>query len=409
MTASPSSTSLDPFFPPRPSPLLRLVTRALSSIILRTAFSVESVEMDFAPLRRLRGAPAFVVGNHPSLTEPAVLFVALSRAGIDPYFMAAWDTMAFHGDAFRWALQRLGGYSVQRARRDRTSMQMTQNLLAHGEKIVVFPEGQTYGLNDTLLPFQQGVVQLGFWALDDSPPGKPLYIQPVAVKYLCAEPPLPQIDASLARLEAELRLPPGPAARYSRLVRIASVLLGRLAAELSIELPVAASLDERIDAVRNELVRILSDTLDVQPPRDATFPALVQFLGNAHEDAMADEERDADSKAAIQASYRHWQRLKNFIAVRDGYVRDRPTPERFLDVLGRLENEILGNAQIQMRRRALLLAGEPVNLDDHRDDYRAHKRATVATLTAQVEERVRAALGVLEQRSRVQSELAAPG
>ncbi|MGC8734323.1 MAG: hypothetical protein ACP5RD_04700, partial [bacterium] len=31
----------------------------------------------------------------------------------------------------------------------------------------MFPEGDTNGLNEHLMPFQSGVIQLAFWALDE--------------------------------------------------------------------------------------------------------------------------------------------------------------------------------------------------------------------------------------------------
>src|SRR6185295_7236020 len=104
-------------------------------------------------------------------------------------------------------LQGVGGYSILRARRDRASMQMTQKLLAQGERILIFPEGQTYGLNDILIPFQQGVVQMGFWAVEEMEKqgiDRPVLIAPLAIKYVYTRPMEGQIRASLERLERSL-------------------------------------------------------------------------------------------------------------------------------------------------------------------------------------------------------------
>src|SRR5260370_23998012 len=86
-----------------------------------------------------------------------------------------------------WLIQRLGAYSIHRGLPDRQSLRMTRRLLAEMDrKVVIFPEGETYEHNDALIPFQQGVVQIGFGALDDvqkSGREPSLPVLPIAVKY----------------------------------------------------------------------------------------------------------------------------------------------------------------------------------------------------------------------------------
>ena len=49
----------------------------------------------------------------------------------------------------------------------RHSFQKTRQILAEGNRwLVIFPEGQTVWQNDTVMPFQPGVVQLAFKACE---------------------------------------------------------------------------------------------------------------------------------------------------------------------------------------------------------------------------------------------------
>src|SRR4051812_19260170 len=113
-------------------------------LFLRLVFRIRAVEVgpeDRARVRALRGAAALVVGNHPSLAEPAVLWRLVREEAISCYQLTAWDTLTAGGRFSAMTFQRLGAYSVRRGRRDRASMEMTEKLLAAGERVLLFPEG----------------------------------------------------------------------------------------------------------------------------------------------------------------------------------------------------------------------------------------------------------------------------
>jgi hypothetical protein len=96
--------------------------------------------------------------------------------------------------------------------------------------LVIFPEGVACGQNDTVMPFQQGIAQLAFWACDDL--GKqgdlpPIYFVPIAIKYIYLRDMRSEIDDSLRRLEDNLLLPPSPqhSTLFSRLRRVGEAVL----------------------------------------------------------------------------------------------------------------------------------------------------------------------------------------
>jgi hypothetical protein len=392
--------------------------------VLRWLFGIEAVELadaDRTRLAALQGQRALITPNHPSLAEPVVVFQALAQAGFSALFLTGWEAMTSYGGLSAAVLQRVGAYSVLRGRRDRASMQATQQLLLDGKQVVVFAEGETYGLNDTLLPFQQGVAQLGFWALEEM--GKqgidgPLYLAPLAVKYVYTRPMEREIEASLRRLEARLRLPEGPGGPYARLSEVAAAVLAALEREFGVNPPADATLDQRIAPVRDLMIRRVATLLRVELPANASFPAQVRALFNAYHDFLSGEgaapqseyERalHAQDVDAARALYPIWARLKNFLAVRNGYIQQLPSQERFLDILGRLEIEVIGRSRIRGPRRALIGVGEPLDLRPELPAYRAARRETVARVTRELEERVMAQLRRLMERTEPAPDLAGP-
>ena len=87
------------------------------------------------------------------------------------------------------------------------------------------------------------------------------------------------------------------------------------------------------------------------------------------------------------------RRLANWIAVYDGYVKDKPTPERMADTLIRLERECLGSEKFRAKRRCQIRLGEPLDLRDCWPAYEKSRRTELARTTRDIEARVAALLG----------------
>ena len=87
----------------------------------------------------------------------------------------------------------------------------------------------------------------------------------------------------------------------------------------------------------------------------------------------------------FQRFYPDLERLINFIAISDGYVAQERSPERFLEVIVRLEREVFGTSKIRGPRVASVRVGEPKNLRECYDTYKAQKRETVEQITLELE------------------------
>jgi len=354
-------------------------------------------------LDQLRGSRAILSPNHPTETDPIVVFW-LSRMLDQRFnFLATRETL----DGPRgWLLNRIGVYSVIRGFADRESLRMTRKLLAElDRKVVIFPEGLVYEHNDRLLEFQSGVAQLGFWALDDlEKAGKPLSLPlvPLAIKYRCCAAPEPAIERGLSGLERTLGLPAVPKEGiYPRLRRLGSHVVGTLEQKEGIKPDPEGDLGERIRIVRRKtlerVARAIGATVNDREPAGEQlhhlFNELKAWVGRPPEGQNDYEERLYQQRLATAAPlFAELVRLHNTVAVTGDYVASEPTAERFLEVLGRLQMEVWGKVRHEAPLRAVVRVAPPIRLEERREEYRQNKRATVAAVTAELQGTIRAML-----------------
>lgn len=398
------------FRPPRLSlPTLRLFNALLPGL-LRRFCGVEAVEIAPEDVRRLQalvGERLLLTPNHPTNDDPALLLALARAAGMPFYYLACRETFDNLGGLWGPVIQRLGAYSVVRGTADRDSFRATRELLAApGGKVVIFPEGEMHSQNDTLLPFHAGVVQLAFWVLEDlrkaGDMAASLSLLPVALRYEFTQDMADPINHSLHRLE--LAVCPSDAAEgdaYARLRRIGARMLETLEAEYGLKGKKAKDepdLTPRLNALKATLLDRAAALIGVSLPADMTQPDRMRLLLNSvyavtHEEPNAQwtpyQARVHRQQAARAAPLLYdLNRVANWIAVQDNYIRARPTPERMANTLRRLEVEAFGKPRLHGRRRAVIRLGQPINLAACYAAYRADKKGTVARVTHELEQAV---------------------
>ncbi len=368
----------------------------------------EPAELD--RLRGLSGQRVLLTPNHPTNTEPALLFHLAAQVDQTFRFLACRE--AFDAAFGLWGhlSRRLGAFSVVRGTVDRASFKATRTYLAQsGAKLVIFPEGEVYSQNDSLLPFHDGAFQLAYWALDDvrrAEPDGTIWLQPVAIKYRFDRDMTRPIHESLERLErftgASTR-PTDP--NYDRLRAIGRAMLESLEREYRL-LPAAddeiyQNLTPRLMAVKEAILARVAGAVGVAMPRGETLPERMRGLIHAVEVVTRDE---PPASSPYDAELRRQQReralplladlarIANWIAVYDGYVRENPTPERMADTLIRLERECFGTTFLTGPRRCIVRLPEPIDLGARFDAYERAKRTEVRAVAAEVERRITAAL-----------------
>lgn len=399
------------FYPPKSNRFVIALVKAVLRRDIRKKLSVTEIDVSgdsLERLRRLKGRRCLVTPSHCGGFEPHILMYLAKLLKDDYNFVAAMEL--FEQSALqRWVLQRVGVYSIVRGAVDRPSFSMTRQLLAEGRRwLVIFPEGETIWQGSTLMPFQQGVFQLAFKGYEDAlktDTDASLYCVPMAIKYVYLQDMHDEIDESLSRLEEKLALPQ-PAdslTRYERLRRVAEAALVANEKAYHVTPSEASSMNDRIQQLKGHVVSHLERELEVTPPADQPLLDRVRTLFNAVDRIIYDQPPSSEyeqhlaveRQQAVRALYNDLWRLLQFVAIYDGYVRESMTVERFMDVLGQLEADILQQRRTWGPRRACVEVGEPIDLKDHFATYTADRRAAVAEVTMALESRVREMLDTL--------------
>ena len=391
------------FKPPKPNKTVIQVGKAIMPIINRLYLKGLTLEVDTESIDRLKTTdehPTVLAPNHAAHADPAVMFLLSKRRSQQYYYLTARETFDQRkfGGLYSLLLQRLGAYSIVRGTADRNAFRTTREILTKGDSpIVIFGEGEISRQNATVMRFERGVTQLCFWALDDMQKAeinKPLYIVPIGIKYHYPQDMWDAIDAALTKLELAI-LPPverKSIERYERLRRIGIAVLRTLAAEYQYKIDETVPLDVHIQKLKEQIlshaeqimgihteadvltrVRALKNLVDAEVYKDVE--QMTEYEQKIHEELLQ----------KFQQFYPDLERLINFIAISDGYVAKEPSPERFLEVIIRLEREVFGTAKMRGPRVALLRVGEPKNLRDCYDTYKAQKKETVEQITLELE------------------------
>lgn len=391
------------FKPPKPSTTVIQVAKVLGPFISRWYLKGLTLEIDAESVARLEtthGYPTVLAPNHAACADPAVMFLLSKRLSQSYCYMTARETFdkGHLGRLRSFLLQRLGAYSVVRGTADRNAFRATRQLLSEGEwPLVIFAEGEISRQNDTVMRFERGITQLCFWALDDMKKAgisKPLYVVPLGIKYRYTQDMWHAIDTALTELERNI-LPPTartPLERYERLRRIGIAILSTLADEYQFKVDATVSLDVQIHGLKEQILSHAEQIMGIYS--DADVLTRVRDLKNLVDseiyrdiDQMTEYERKIHEELLqkFQQFYPDLERLINFIAISDGYVAEERSPERFLDVIVRLEREVFGESKKRGPRIASVRVGEPKNLLEAYDTYKTQKRETVEQITLELE------------------------
>ena len=396
------------FVPPKENALMIGAAKWLSPLLMRHLLKISKLDIDTESLTRLKainGFSAVLVPNHVNHADPFVMFALAKRLGDGFRYLTAQESFyAQAGGRLRgFLLQRLGCYSVVRGAVDRGSFRMTRSILATGErKLVAFAEGEISRQNDTVMPFESGVAQLCFWAMDDMKKAgeiKPVYLVPVALKYIYQKDMSDEIEKALTRLERRIRPENSSPSddSYDRLRNVGATLLETLAKEYQLRLSEDSSLNERIQLLRGHILSQMENFMEIVPQPKSSPLRRARMIRNRIDEAVygeADEateyEREIHTQRLdkLRQFYSDLNRIINFIAIYDGYVSEKPSPERFLEVINRLEIEVFGRSKPKGPVTAFVRVGTPKNLLDVYETYKKEKRQATERITLELETEV---------------------
>ena len=384
------------FIPPQ---LNALFTRLIQSIFYLVAYFGYKIKFviddrDVAQLKAISHQRVVYLPNHSNLDDGLVVFLLSARLGQLFHYIVAYEAF---GGLIGKLMPLVGVYSIRRGVGDRSSIKQTLEILQQpGSKLVMFPEGGCSYQNDTVIPFRTGAIELSFKAMEklikqeaDIPD---FYLVPVSLKYTYPKATDSQIAESLGGLEAALSIQPIKEDFYSRLRAISAQVLANLEAEYNVTPVDSTDWNQRIKYLRKHLLDYCEKKLDITPATELPnreriykVQAILRSL-----DATAQQ-----SQINCQHLYQTTVRLLNFDAIYDGYVADKPTPERFFATLDRLEREVfnLDRPKSKGLRKAIVKTATPINLKIYcQNTNDSSRQQAINNLTQAIQQQVQANL-----------------
>lgn len=384
----------------------------------RTLFgglSIHIADEDLEKLRQYQGERMLLLPNHPTGEEPVVLFEIATRMNNEVFnFVAAREVFDWEHGFRGWLLRRVGAYSVIRGSVDRDSFLMSKKILMEGlHRLVIFIEGEISRVNETLIPFEPGVLQLACWAQETlikdamkaaklarnpvEPTVPPIYLAPIAIKYFYQPGYEKSIKEALADLETATGLASDPTLdSYQRVRRIGEKILLVQETLHKIEALPGVSVTDRVMVIKNRMLKKIELFLDLKPAPDATTLNRLREIRNTM-DALIHSYDDPDEftpyehrmlehlRETMREFYLDLDRIVYFLTYTEAYLQENRTPERLIEVLRRLEREVYGEAKLTYPRQAVVKVGEIINLKDQYENYEKNKKEWVKTMALNLE------------------------
>lgn len=374
--------------------------------------------------------------RHVEVEDPLLGLYLLSRAvpqaareqnislqkPLHTHFLYERGMPLWAGDWMGWFLSHIGGTPVRRGRRpDWKGLKEARQLLVNGKlPMTVAPEGATNGHSERLGPFEPGVAQMGFWAVEDlaaAGRAETVIIVPIGIRYRYVKPNWQRLDQLLTRLETDSGLAPQPIQLGAnppekvfgpRLLRLGEHLVGRMEqfyARFSATKPdtnAAVNFTERLQRLLDTALETAERYFHLPP--QGTMVDRCRRLEEAGWTAIYREDlpdlnhlspldRGLADWVAQEASLRllHMRLVECFVAVDGTYIPARPTFERFAettllisDMLARIRGDKLPRRPRLGKRRVQMTVSDPISVTERWPTYgtsRQAARAAVQKLT----------------------------
>ncbi|MCO6455189.1 MAG: 1-acyl-sn-glycerol-3-phosphate acyltransferase [Pirellulaceae bacterium] len=358
------------WWPPKLSPAWVRWSRAARWRRLRqgqrlTAIEPRNIEVVRDEVRRGHGV--LITPNHSAHYDSAALYVAADRIEQPLYFMTAWQVFAMSGRFERWAMQRLGCFSVDRESNDRQAFKQAVQILQEApHPLVIFPEGDIYHTSDCVTPFREGAAAIGLAAAKRAE--RPLVAIPCGIKFWYTDDPTGGLCDVAAEIEQRLYLRSQPElplpTRIHRLAEAALALkeldyLGHTRAGL---------LRERVLFLTSAVLQQLEARHRLAPSNGTTperVKALRQVVIRDLEQAESPDQGGSHDLRSLQADMEDLFFVMQLFSYRGDYLANEPSVERLAETLDKFEEDVLGRdlPTVHGRRRVCLDFGAPIPID----------------------------------------------
>lgn len=303
-----------------------------------------------------RGDGILLAPNHCRYADPLVLGWPARNLGTHVYAMASWHLFN-QGWFDAFAIQKMGGFSINREGTDRKSLEMSIEILATADRpLVLFPEGTTNRNNDVLFPLLDGVAFIARSAARRraKESSGQVVMHPIGIKYLCLEDITDWAQRQLTRLEQRLGwLQPMDRSIRQRTVRLAEGMLALKEVEYFGETK-SGELPPRRDQLISHLLEVTEARLGLEPKdpgvrdrvRAIRSEALAKFFEQP-DDPIEQTRLRNDSAAADLA--------QELLSYPDCYLQaDHATDTRIVETIQRMEESLFGKSSASMPLKAVI-------------------------------------------------------
>lgn len=319
----------------------------LAAPIVRPYLRSQAVaRLHFRGLDELRaslkeGAGILLAANHCRYVDAAIM--GEMGLHVPQFFHFLVSYHMFKQSAWQaWYINRLGGFSLLREGADHEAIRASSQILRDaGRPVVIFPEGTWFRQNDRLGPLQEGTALIARHASRTGT--RPVVVHPVAIKYWALADPRPVLDTRLARLESGLSWK--PQAHFdlvSRIGKLCRAYLGIKECEYLGEAQ-AGSQDDRAQALATAIIA-REEKRYGEPEQPAHLLKRVRRLrimlvrDLSH---LAEPDGETRIRSALDALFL----CENLLAHSEAYLRERPTAERLIEAVQRIEESLTDDSE----------------------------------------------------------------
>ena len=413
------------FIAPKPDPITLNLVKAILPVYLKAEnLTVSPSEHCLSVIKSQKNIPAVLALNHIDRCDPAVSATLSTMCGEENYYLAARELFDENFGLRGWLMQHCGVYSVIRGMpEDAQSRKATINLIAEGKhKLIMFPEGDVTGRDDTISPLRKDGIRNIFEAQEKSlkiDSQRAVHIIPAAIYYQVHEDAWPPLKECLLRLEGSLGLIEGNGPMESRIQRAIDKMLQRLESNYGVVAEkhslnpyssvqhnsTRTSLSTNARLV-NLCRHIISAVANITGAQVLENPSIHVFLYSVRGklirmkevvndlDGTFDDLLRAETIERLDTCTRDLDRVQHLLILASSLHQKPRTLDVLWRIIDRLEQLILGRVSPKGSRTAWIEAGEPISLLRRGRDYRVHP----TTAVERAEKRLRASMQhVLDQ------------
>ncbi|WP_182868459.1 lysophospholipid acyltransferase family protein [Rhodopirellula sp. JC639] len=316
--------------------------------------------------------------NHCRYADPLVMGWPARELGIYVHAMASWHLFN-EGRFDRFALRRMGAFSIFREGNDRQSLEAAIEILVEGRRpLIIFPEGTTNRTNDQLKPLLDGVAFIARTAAkrraklhaDSSTTAAAgsgnVVVHPVAIKYLCLEKIDRWATEQLDRFERRLgwKLMP-PRDIRSRTVRLAEALLSLKEIQYLGHCG-AGDLPTRRDALIEHLLTSTEAEMRLDKPL-VDVRERVRLIRSTASSRYFENGADPATATALKRHVQAADIAQDLSSYPDSYLMaDQVTDTRIVETIQRMQESVNGHADHSIPLKAVIEFAPAIDVDTKR-------------------------------------------